>query len=419
MRTLLMVLQYPPDVNSTGLLMAQVAEGLKAKGHQLSIITSFPHYEHFRVRDEYRGKWLQRTHENDMDVLRVNVFANGKKHNMNYRLLSYLSFNGQAALANLLRREQYDAILCTNGSFFTGVAAYASGHVKGTPFIYNIQDLYPETPVAQGQLTNRRAIQGLERIEHFMYRKARHITVITPAFRENLVHKKHVPPEKISVVPNLVDTDFIRPLPKANPLCESLGLTDKIVITHAGNLGMVYDLETLVDAAGKLRGERDLVFLIVGNGVARAKLETRARELKLDNVRFMDFLPYADLPYLRAASDIQVSLYRFGAARYSMPSKIYEIMASARPVLASAEASSDVARLIAETRAGICIEPQSADALADAILSMARNEAWREEMGQRGRIAAEARFSKQAIVNQYDALLRRVAAKEIPFRNPN
>lgn len=391
--------------------MYDVAHGLVARGHQVSVITSFPHYDQFRVWDEYRGRWRERTREEGMDVTRVTVFANGKKHNMNFRLLSYLSFNAFAAATNLLRREKYDVMLCPNGSFFTGVAAYTSGGVKGTPFVYNVQDLYPETPVAQGQLTNRRAIASLARIERFMYRRARHITVITPAFEKNLVGEKNVPPDKVSVIPNFVNTEFIRPLPKDNAFSRAHGLTDKFVVTHAGNLGYVYDLETLLDAAARLRGERDLVFMIVGNGVMRAKLQAQAEQLALDNVRFMDFQPRETLPLLRAASDVQVSLYRRGAARYSMPSKVYEIMASGRPVLASAEAGSDVANLILETQSGVCVEPQTVDELVRAVLELKKDGARRKRMADNGRAAAEQRFSRGHVVAQYDALLRQVAAR--------
>jgi colanic acid biosynthesis glycosyl transferase WcaI len=308
-----------------------------------------------------------------------------------------------------LRREKYDVILCTNGSFFTGVAAYTSGGIKGTPFVYNVQDLYPETPVAQGQLTNRRAIEGLARIERFMYRRARHITVITPTFRKNLVREKRVPAHKVSVIPNFVDTEFIRPLPKENAFSKHHSLNNRFVVTHAGNLGYVYDLETMLDAAALLRSERELVFLIVGTGVLREPLETKVKQLGLDNVRFLDFQPYEALPHLRAASDVQVSLYRPGAARYSMPSKLYEIMASGRPVLASAETGSDVANLISETHCGLCISPQNANELAQAVLRLKNDAGLRAEMGRQGRRAAEQEYSLETVVNQYDALLRRVA----------
>lgn len=389
--------------------MYDVARGLTARGHDVSVLTAFPHYEKFRVWDEYRGKWRERTREDDLKVERVYVFANGKKQSMNYRLLSYLSFNAMAALSTLFARERYDVILCPNGGFFTGMAAYLSGLTKRTPFVYNVQDLYPETPVAQGQLTSKRAIAGLARMERWMYHKAKHITVITPSFRANLLHEKHVPQEKVSVIPNFVNTDFIRPLNKANPFTAAYNPENKFIVMYAGNFGYVYALDTVLDAAARLRAERDMVFLLIGDGVARAALEQHARQVQLDNVRFMDYQPRERLPQMRAAADVQVCPYRAGAARYSMPSKLYEIMASGRPVVASAEPGSDVANLIAETNCGYCVEPENADALAHALLNLKRNSELRDEMGRQGRRVAEKRFSLDTVVKQYDTLLRGVA----------
>lgn len=391
--------------------MHQLALALRARGHAIDVITSFPHYEHFRVRDEFRGKWHERKHEDGLDVTRLAVFANGKKDNMKFRLLSYLSFNALATATNLLRRERYDVILCTNGGFFSGVSAFVSGAPKGTPFVYNIQDLYPETFVAQGRLTNRHAIAWLGRIERFMYRTARHITVVAPSFRTNLIEQKQVPPGKVSVIPNFVDTNLIRPLPKRNPFSEKFDLADKFVVTHAGNLGYVYDLDSLLEAAAELRAEKEIVFLIVGTGVARPALEAKARTLQLDNVRFLDFQPVEMLPYLRAASDVQVSLYRQHAARYSMPSKIYEIMASGRALLASADAGSDVWNLVAESGCGICVAPEDKTALAEAIFALYRDPAARAAMGQRGRAYAEQHYSKPVVVAQYEALLLAIIAR--------
>lgn len=411
MRILLLILQFPPDVNPTGTLMAQVAEGLAAKGHSVSVISAFPHYEKFRIRPEDRGKRLERKREGDLDITRVAVFANGKKEDMKFRLLSYLSFAAMSMLVSAVRREHYDVMLCPNGGFFTGIVGFLGGGLRGTPFVYNVQDLYPETFVAQGRLTSHRAIRWLGRMEQFMYRKAGHITVITPAFRNNLVEKKRVPAQKVSVIPNFVDTDVIRPLAKQNPFSEEYGLADKFVVSHAGNLGYVYDLDTLLDAAVGLRKEKGILFLIVGNGVARPGLEAKARALGLDNVRFMDYQPYEMLPFLRAASDVQVSLYRKHAAQYSMPSKVYEIMASGRPLLASADPGSDVWNLVAETGCGICVEPENREQLVDAILKLYRDPALREQMGRRGRRIAEGRYSKPIVVSQYETELRHVAER--------
>jgi colanic acid biosynthesis glycosyl transferase WcaI len=410
MRILLLIIQFPPDVNSTGLLMAQVAEGLRDCGHEVSVITTFPHYEKFQVWPEYRGKLAQHGQYKGIDVLRLYVYASGSKQRMMHRLLSYLSFNTLATIAGLMSRRSFDLILCTNGSFFTGIAASIIGMARGIPFVYNVQDLYPEVPVRAGQLRNPRAIAMLEKIERRMYRQAAHVTVIAPSFRDNLLGKG-VPAEKVSVIPNFVDTDFIQPLPKVNDFSRQYGLADKFVVTHAGNLGFVYDLGTMLDAAALLIAERDILFLIVGDGVAKPDLERKARALNLPNVRFMPFQPWESLPWLRAASDVQVSLYKPGSASYSLPSKIYEIMASGRPLLASADAESEVWELVGATQCGVCVEPGDAERLAQAVLTLYRDPTKSDAMAHHGRQQAEQSYSRQVVIERYHDLFQQIVAK--------
>src|SRR5437867_4534335 len=408
MRILLPIIQFPPDVNPTGLLMAQLCEGLTACGHEVSVITGFPHYENFRIWDEYRGKLVQRGRYGEMDIVRLYVYAPGKKSMVN-RLLSYVSYNTLATLAGALSRRQWDVILCPNGSFFTGITAWLLEKMKSAPFIYNVQDLYPDVPVRAGQLRNPYAIAALRSMEQFMYRKAAHITVITPAIRENLLGKG-VPTDKMTVIPNFVDTDFIRPLAKDNDFARAHALADKFVVTYAGSFGYVYDLETMLDAASLLSSQKDLLFLIVGHGVAKSELEKKARELKLANVRFMPFQPRESLPWLRASSDVQLCLYKNGAATDSFPSKIYEIMASGRPLLASSDSESGVENAMKTAECGLCVRPGNAEHLAEAILDLYHNPSLREAMGHRGRRYAEENHSKHAVVARYDELLQRISA---------
>jgi colanic acid biosynthesis glycosyl transferase WcaI len=409
MRILLPIIQFPPDVNPTGILMAQLCEGLSACGHEVSVITGFPHYENFRIWDEYRGKLVQRGRYGDMTVVRLYVYAPGKKSMVN-RMLSYVSYNALATVAGAISRDRWDVVLCPNGSFFTGLSAWCLEKIKSAPFIYNVQDLYPDVPIRAGQLRNPYAIGALRAMEQFMYRKAAHITVITPAIRENLLGKG-VPTDKMTVIPNFVDTDFIRPLAKDNDFACAHGLADKFVVTYAGSLGYVYDLETMLDAAALLSSQKDMLFLVVGHGVAKAQLEKKAGDLKLSNVRFMPFQPRESLPWLRASSDVQVSLYKNGAANDSFSSKIYEIMASGRPLLTSSEADSAVEHLVKSAKCGMCVRPGSAEQLAEAIWRLYREPSLREEMGRRGRQYAEENHSKQAAVIRYNELLQKVAAQ--------
>lgn len=408
MRILLPIIQFPPDVNPTGVLMAQLCEGLADYGHEVSVITAFPHYENFRVWDEFRGKLAQREVFRGMHVLRLYVYAPGKKSMVN-RLMSYLTYNALATAAGAFSRRRWDVILCPNGSFFSGISSWVMQQIKRAPFIYNVQDVYPDVPVRAGQLRNPYAISTLSSVEKFMYRKAAHVTVITEAMADNL-RAKGVSEKKMSVIPNFVDTDFIRPLPKDNPFSRRYGLQNKFVVTHAGSLGYVYDLETLLDAAQLLIDEPEIVFLIVGHGVAKESLQARARAMELPNVRFMPFQPREDLPYLRAASDVQVALYKSGAANDSFPSKIYEIMASGRPLLASADAGSSVAQAAEQTQCGVCLKPGDPAGLAEAIRQFYRNRERRSAMGENGRRYAEVHHSKSAAVRSYHALFEKIVA---------
>jgi colanic acid biosynthesis glycosyl transferase WcaI len=385
--------------------MSQLAKSLVERGHEISVITTFPHYEGFRTWPEYRGKVSQRTNQDGIDVLRVYSYTSGSK-SMKPRLVNYLTFNVAASAAGLVRRDRYDLVFCTNGSFFSGVTGFVIGRVGKIPVVYNVQDLYPEVPIRAGQLTHHRAIATLERVERFMYDKATHVSVIAPSFEENLA-RKGVPGDKISVIPNFVDTDFIRPLPKDNEFSRAHRLVDKFVVSHAGNIGYVYDLESLLIAAKRL-ADRDLVALIVGDGVARDNLVARASEWGVDNVIFMPFQPHEVVPLIRAASDVQVSLYKKEAASFSMPSKVYEIMASGRPLLASAETGSDVRSLVDDTGCGVGVPPEDPDAVTDALTRMLDDPAARRAMGEVGRGVAETRYSKGAIVTRYEQLFEKL-----------
>jgi colanic acid biosynthesis glycosyl transferase WcaI len=407
MRILLIVNHFPPDVNSTGQLMAALAARWVEWGHEVSVVTSLPHYQDFRIEAAYRGKLYQRDRCGSLDVSRLWVYAPGKKSMLN-RLISYLSFSVGATLIGLLRRQSWDVILCINGGFFTGIAAWLIGAPKEIPCIYNVQDLYPEVPVAAGQLRNRYAIEILRRIEAFMYRKARRVSVISAPMRDNLLGK-NLAPAKISVIPNFVDCEYIRPMARANEFSRSHGLDEKFVVMHAGNLGYVYDFDSLLRAAKDLEQERDIVFLIVGDGVAKAALQKRAQEIGLPNLLFLPFQPREQLPWLRATADVQVSLYKSGAARHSMPSKIYEIMASGRPLLASAERHSAVWQLVEETDCGVCVEPENAEQLSAAIRRLRDDVRLGERFAVNGRRAAEALYGKDVVAEAYQRLLRQVA----------
>jgi colanic acid biosynthesis glycosyl transferase WcaI len=405
---LLLVNQFPPDVNPSGKLMHALARGLATRGHSVHVVTAFPHSADFRIWAEYRGRWLQRTHEDGLCVTRLRVFASGQKQRMNHRLANYVSYNLAAFLAAHSTAAEFDVMLAPNGSFFTGLTAAALGALRRIPFVYNVQDVYPDVPVQAGQLPHAYQDQWLRRIEGVMYRAARHVTVIAESQRENLLAKR-VPAGKLSVIPNFVDVDRIRPSAPDPALRTRLGWADRFVVVHSGNVGFAYDFETLLQTAQLLTHDERMLFVIIGEGVRKAELMERAQALHLRNVQFLPFQPEADLPALRASAQVQLSLYRPGASRLSLPSKLYEIMAAARPILASAEADSDVARLVRQAQAGLVTAPGQPDELVAAVRTLHEAPGLQQQLGERGRAYACAHHSLTSALDAYESLLWRCA----------
>lgn len=410
MNVLLLVLQYPPDVNSTGMLMQQVANGLRARGHRVDVVTSVPHYDGFRVAPQHRGKWGEAAREEPGRVLRLPAIATGNKASMADRLLSYAAWGALSALGGATRSERYDVVFAINGGFFTGLSGRLVASLKGAPLVFNVQDVYPDVPVESGQLKAGMAVRVLEGMARVMYDAADVVTTITPGMAAKL-ESKGVPRSKIEVIPNFVDVDFIRPVPKDNSWSRRMGLHDKFVVAHAGNVGFVYDLSSVLDAAKALAHRREIVFLIVGEGAAKAGLQERAKREGIENVRFLPYQPREELPLMRGSCDVQLAVYRRGSARNSMPSKVYEIMASGRPVLASAEPESDLAQLIADAQCGLCVPPEDPQALAAGIQRLQEGPALSATLGKSGRSRAVDEYSRDVVVERYLALFARLAAR--------
>ncbi|MGH7470259.1 MAG: glycosyltransferase family 4 protein [Longimicrobiales bacterium] len=406
MRILLLVNQFPPDVNPAGKLMHALARGLVMRGHRVHVVTAFPHYAEFRIWPEYRRRWWQHTLEDGVCVTRLRVFASGQKQRMGHRLASYVSYNAAAFLAAHSSTAEFDVMLAPNGSFFTGLTAAALGALRRIPFVYNVQDVYPDVPARAGQLPSATQVQWLERIERFMYRAAEHVTVIAESQRDNLLAKR-VSAGKLSVIPNFVDVERIQPQAPDEELRARLGWTDRFVVVHSGNLGFAYDFDTLLQAARLMLKEPQTLFVIIGDGVRKPELVQRAQSLGLGNVQFLPFQPEADLPRLRASAHVQLSLYRPGASRLSLPSKLYEIMAAAQPILASAEPDSDVAHLVQHAGAGLMVEPDQPEQLVAAVRALREAPAMRQQLGERGRAHVSAHHSLRSALDAYEALLWR------------
>lgn len=407
MRIMLLSTYYMPDPAANGVLMSYLAEDLAAMGHQVTVVTTFPHYGSGQIQPRHRGKLLQRDRQGPVDVYRLYAYASRRKDRVSGRLLNYATFNALCTVVGSLVGKQ-DVVLTPSPPLTNGLVADLIGRLRRIPFVYNVQDIYPDVAIRLGVLSDPRAIAFFRRMERYVYRRAAALAVISEGFRRNLL-SKGVPPEKVSVIPNFTDTAFVRPLPRHNGFSSQQGLDHAFVILFAGNMGFSQGLETVLEAADRLRDQRDMLFLFVGNGAAKPRLIGCAQELGLENVRFLPFQPYSMLPEMYAASDVGLVPLRQGFAAESVPSKVYTIAAAARPLIAAVDRDSDTHHLVREARCGLQVEPESAQALAEAILALYADQELRETLGRNGRRYVEAHHSREAIARQYAQLLQEVA----------
>jgi colanic acid biosynthesis glycosyl transferase WcaI len=282
--------------------------------------------------------------------------------------------------------------------------------VRRAPFVFNIQDVFPDVAVEVGVLTNPKVIAAARRLERVSYQVADAVTVLSDDLRANLVEKLagrwRGSSRKVRVIPNFVDTERIRPAPPGAPngYRREFGLEGKQVVLYAGNIGYSQSLDLVVEAARRLhrRQRDDVVFVVNGGGSGRIDLEASAAGLP--NVRFVDMQPKERLPEVLAAGDIHLVPLKRGLAKASVPSKLYSILAAGRPVVASVDEGTEVATTVSRAGAGLAVPPEDPDAFTDALLELLDDPERARSMGASGRRFVEGWASPAAVAERYEAL---------------
>jgi colanic acid biosynthesis glycosyl transferase WcaI len=407
-RILVLTLVFPPDGVSTAVILGELSADLARAGHDVSVVTTTPHYNRDQAaerRQPLSRRWgglLAESSYHGIPVLHVAMPR--KTASVLRRLLAWMQFHLLSLAVALIHVRRVDVIVAPSPPLTVGVVAWLLGRRYGAPFVYNVQELYPDIAIALGALHNRSLIRMLYALERFVYRRARFITVIAPRMRERVV-MKGVPDDKVRVVPNFADVDDLRALPKDNDFSRTHGLDRRFVVTYAGNMGPAQDLDAVIDAASLLTNQAGLLFLLVGEGSAYQRLGERVSSLGLANVLMLPHQPYALMPQIYGASDVCLVPLAADAGSDAVPSKVYRIMACERPVLACADAHSDLADFVKDTRAGIVVPPGAPEALAAAIADAMTKPETLREMGLAGRRRVLAGYSRAAVTAQYDALI--------------
>ena len=359
---------FPPEVNApASRTFEHCREWVKA-GHRVTVITCAPNFPKGKVFDGYRNKLWQRETMEGIEVVRVWSYITANEGFVR-RILDYQSYMVSAIVASLFVRK-VDLIVGTSPQFFTACAAYVASRLKFRPYIFELRDLWPETIKAVGAMKNARAIELLEKLELFLYRKSATVISVTKSFKKNLI-SRGIDGSKIEIVTNGVDISQFTPRPKDAALTKELGLEGKFVAGYIGTHGLCHGLETLVTAAERLRGT-GIVFLFLGDGARKQFLRDMAAEKKLDNVVFIDSVPKAEVPRYWSILDVSViHLQKAELFTTVIPSKLFESMGMGLPVLHGVEGES--ADIVRDEHAGIPFEPENVDELVAALRRLKEN----------------------------------------------
>ena len=407
MRLLVLTPHLRPDSAPTGVVVSAIVDGLTGAGHDVHVVTSLPWYREHRVEDRWRGRLVRRGHHGTATVTRLHPFPTDKG-NLVARSLGFIGLTGLATVAGLAARGPFDGVIAVSPPLTFGAAGWLLARRHRCPLVFNVQDVFPDVAVEVGAIGSPRAIAFFRWLERASYRRADAVTVLSDDLAANVSRKVDVADGTgrrpvVRVVPNFVDTDSIRPADRMTRYRVEHGLGDRTVVMYAGNLGHSQSLDLVVAAADRHRDRHDLVYVVNGGGVRADDLRAAAAQRK--NLVVVDYQPADRVPEVLASADLHLVPLRAGLGESSVPSKTYSVLAAGRPLIASIDEDSEVARVVVEAGAGLAVPPDDVEALVEAVEVLVADPERRIRMGEAGRRWAEAWRSPDQVAVAYAELV--------------
>jgi glycosyltransferase involved in cell wall biosynthesis len=366
-----------------------LARWLQQRGHEVQVVTGFPNYPGGRLYPGYKLRWRQREILDGISVLRVPLYPS-HSNSVAGRIANFGSFAVSASTVGAALAGASDVAFVYHPPATIGLPAMVFKWFRGIPLVLHIADMWPESVTESGMLGNgwRKSVADalLQRWCSFLYRRAGAISVLSQGFKRLLI-EDGVNSEKIEVIYNWADESVFRPMPRDESFARQLGLAGRFNVVYAGNFGAFQSLETLLQAAERLRDCPQIQMVLAGGGQKERKLKALAAERRLNNVRFLEARPYREMASINALADVLlVHLRDLPFLASTIPNKTQVALASGRPVLMAVRG--EAAEVIERFGAGLTCEPENPEALAEAIRQLhAMPREQRENMGLRGREA--------------------------------
>ncbi len=395
-----------PEMGAPSARLLELARAWVAEGHEVSVVTNFPNHPTGVVPEGYRGKPFLIEWTEGIRVIRCRTYATANRGFVK-RTLGHLVFMVQAVIQGTPALGAVDVLVASSPTLFSVVAAAVVSWRRGVPFVFEVRDLWPAIFVQLGVIKNRLMIGCLEWLELALYRRSGAVVAVTQAFARD-IERRGIDPGKVHVVPNGVDLEAFTPGPPDAELRSRLRLDGKFVVLYCGAHGISHALDRILDVAALQRGDPRLQFLFVGEGAEKDALVARAGSLGLGNVTFRPGVPREQVPALYRTADVcLVPLRDVPLFRSFIPSKMFEILACGRPILASV--AGEAAEILEASGAAIVVPPEDTGGLSRAVTRLADDLDLRNALAARGRAFAAARYDRRALAARYLRILEGVS----------
>lgn len=408
MRILFLHQHFHPETVGTSTRAVEIVAHLSRSGHEVTVITGIPSHPSTMASGEVSRKQVREEIFRGARIVRVWTYGSRGPDTFVRRMLAYGSFMVLGCVKGLFVRGTYDAIIAIS-PLPNGIAGMIVSRIRGIPMMFDVCDIWPDCAVAVGMLESSILVRLAQWLENLVYRNSRQIGVVTRGFTDNL-EAKGVPRHKVKLLPDWVDPDLYDSTKfDRNVIRVENHLDGKFVVSFMGNFGLIMGLEAILDTAVIVKQlDPGVLFLFVGKGVALPMMEERVRVNHLDNVRIIPYQPRERVPGLLAASDALIVTYKkTPITQITVPSKIYEYMSIARPIVAGVEGV--IGEILDEAKCGFVSRERDPAMMADYILRLKGDPVLAAQMGANGRYYAKERFSFASVAAEYEQAILQTA----------
>jgi glycosyltransferase involved in cell wall biosynthesis len=372
------------------------------QGHTVTVLGGMMHYNGKEKKEEYKGKYFVKKKQGKVDVWRCHVSEAYNKHFVG-RLWGYFSFMFSSLYAGLFKAKgKFDVVIVTSPPLFVGASGYLVSRLRRMPFVFEVRDLWPESAIDTGVLTNKLVIKLAYWVEAFIYKRARLINVLTPAFYKTLRDKKGIPESKLIQISNASDFSLSEKLLHTfdtDAFRREHRLDGHFVITYVGAHGVANHLEQVIDA-GEALNDTNVLFLLIGQGMEKERLKKLAEDRKVTNVRFLDSVPKAEVFRYILASEMGASvLKRVDTFKTVYSNKTFDYMSCKKPILMAIDGVSR--ELLEDAGAGSYVEPENISEYNRVIRMYLADPQRLKTEGESGYRFAKENFDREVLAQKY------------------